>query len=82
MLSSSSWLCRQLCGVSWESTHKVTRYFRGLVGRRTEMKAKSASNLTSARSLVAAHIPDPKTGRHEGVGLFDYASLYPNIITE
>ena len=31
--------------------------------------------------LVAAHIPDPKTGRHEGVGLFDYASLYPNIIT-
>ena len=71
---------QQLCGVSWESTHKVTRYFRGLVGRRTEMKAKSASNVKRDK-LVAAHIPDPKTGRHEGVGLFDYASLYPNIIT-
>ncbi len=70
---------QKLCGVSWGSTHKVTRYFRGLVGRRTDKKAPSARNITR-EPLVAAHIPDPIPGRHEGVGLFDYASLYPNII--
>lgn len=70
---------QQLCGVSWASTHKVTRYFRGLVGRRTELKAPSAYKVMR-ESLQAAHIPDPIPGRHEGVGIFDYASLYPNII--
>jgi len=71
---------QQLCGVSWESTHNVTRYFRGLVGRRTEKKAKSASKV-KREALKAAHIPDPIPGRHEGVAAVDYASLYPNIIT-
>ena len=70
---------QQLCGVSWGSTHKVTRYFRGMVGRRTELKAPSAYKVMR-ESLQAAHIPDPIPGRHEGVGIFDYASLYPNII--
>ena len=70
---------QQLCGVSWGSTHKVTRYFRGLVGRRTELKAPSAKNVYR-EPLVAAHIPDPIPGRHEGVAIVDYASLYPNII--
>jgi len=70
---------QQLCGVSWASTHKVTRYFRGLVGRRTDKKAKSAIN-NRREQLTAAHIPDPIAGRHEGVAIVDYASLYPNII--
>lgn len=70
---------QQLCGVSWASTHKVTRYFRGLVGRRTDKKAKSAIN-NRREQLTAAHIPDPIPGRHEGVAIVDYASLYPNII--
>ena len=70
---------QQLCGVSFASTHKVTRYFRGLVGRRTKMKAKSAIN-NRREQLTAAHIPDPIPGRHEGVAIVDYASLYPNII--
>ena len=70
---------QQLCGVSWGSTHKVTRYFRGMVGRRTKLKAPSAHKVMR-ESLQAAHIPDPIAGRHEGVGIFDYASLYPNII--
>lgn len=70
---------QQLCGVSWASTHKVTRYFRGLIGRRTDKKAKSAVNV-SREQLTAAHIPDPIPGRHEGVAIVDYASLYPNII--
>ena len=70
---------QQLCGVSWGSTHKVTRYFRGLVGRRTDEKAPTASNVRR-EELEAAFIPDPITGRHQGVALVDYASLYPNII--
>ena len=70
---------QQLCGVSWGSTHKVTRYFRGLVGRRTDEKAPSATNIRR-EELEAAFIPNPITGRHQGVALVDYASLYPNII--
>lgn len=70
---------QQLCGVSWGSTHKVTRYFRGLVGRRTDMKAPSAKNV-AREDMKAAHIPDPIPGRHAGVALVDFASLYPNII--
>ena len=70
---------QQLCGVSWGSTHKVTRYFRGLVGRRTDMKALSARNI-AREHMEAAFIPNPVPGRHEGVAIVDYASLYPNII--
>jgi len=70
---------QQLCGVSFASTHKVTRYFRGLIGRRTDKKAKSAMNV-QREALTAAHIPNPIPGRHEGVAIVDYASLYPNII--
>jgi DNA polymerase I len=70
---------QKLCGVSWGSTHKVTRYFRGLVGRRTDEKAPSARN-QNREHMQAAHIPDPIPGRHEGVALVDFASLYPNII--
>ena len=70
---------QQLCGVSWASTHKVTRYFRGMIGRRTQLKARSARNVMRD-ILTAAHIPNPIPGRHEGVAILDYASLYPNII--
>ena len=70
---------QQLCGVSWGSTHSVTRYFRGLIGRRTDKKAPSARN-KNREHMQAAHIPDPIPGRHAGVALVDYASLYPNII--
>ncbi len=69
----------KLCGVSFPSTNKVTRYFRGLIARRTELKAPS-SKAQNREDLQAAYIPDPISGRHIGVGLFDYASLYPNII--
>ena len=70
---------QQLCGVSFPSTCRVTRYFRGLIGRRTSYKAPS-SKAVSREELEAAYIPEPKHGRHSGVGLYDYASLYPNII--
>ncbi len=70
---------QQLCGVTFPSTCRVTRYFRGLIGRRTSYKAPS-SRAVSREELEAAFIPLPKPGRHEGVGLFDYASLYPSVI--
>jgi DNA polymerase I len=69
----------KLCGVGFRSTYKVTRYFRGLIGRRTDLKAPS-SKAQNREELQAAYIPDPIPGRHEGVALVDYASLYPNII--
>ena len=70
---------QQLCGVSFASTHKVSRYFRGLIGRRTELKAPSSRPQTRV-DLQAAYIPDPKWGRYENVALLDFASWYPNII--
>ena len=70
---------QQLAGVSFGSTHKVTRYFRGLIGRRTEMKAPSSYSQDRAE-LQAAWVMPPVAGRHENVALVDFASLYPNII--
>jgi DNA polymerase elongation subunit (family B) len=70
---------QQLAGVSFGSTHKVTRYFRGLIGRRTDLKAPS-SYLQDRPELQAAWVMPPVPGRHENVALVDFASLYPNII--
>ncbi len=70
---------QQLAGVSFGSTHKVTRYFRGLMGRRTDLKAPS-SYKEQRPELQAAWVMPPVAGRHEGVALVDFASLYPNII--
>ena len=71
---------QQLAGVSFGSTHKVSRYFRGLIGRRTELKAPS-SYIEERPELQAAWVMPPVAGRHENVALKDFASLYPNIIT-
>ena len=70
---------QQVCGVAFNSTHNVTRYFRGLVGRRTELKAPSSFNF-ERDDLQAAWVKPAIPGRHEGVALLDFASLYPNII--
>lgn len=71
---------QQLAGVSFGSTHKVSRYFRGLIGRRTDLKAPS-SYIQERPELQAAWVMPPVPGRHENVALKDFASLYPNIIT-
>jgi DNA polymerase I len=71
---------QQLAGISFGSTHKVSRYFRGLIGRRTELKAPS-SYIAERPELQAAWVMPPVAGRHENVALKDFASLYPNIIT-
>ena len=70
---------QQMAGVSFGSTHKVTRYFRGLIGRHTDIKAPS-SYIQERPDLQAAWVMPPVAGRHEGVALLDFASLYPNII--
>ena len=70
---------QQMAGVSFGSTHKVTRYFRGLIGRHTDIKAPS-SYIQERPDLQAAWVMPPVAGRHKGVALLDFASLYPNII--
>lgn len=70
---------QRLCGVAFFSTHNVSRYFRGLMGRRTDLKAMS-TYAEDREKLEAAWVMPPVAGRHEGVALVDFASLYPNII--
>ena len=70
---------QQLCGVAFFSTHNVSRYFRGLIGRRTELKAPS-SFIQEREPLKAAWVKPAIPGRHKDVALLDFASLYPNII--
>ena len=70
---------QQVCGVQFGSTHNVSRYFRGLIGRHTELKAPT-SWIEERPELQAAWVMPPVAGRHENVALVDFASLYPNII--
>lgn len=70
---------QQVAGVQFGSTHNVSRYFRGLIGRKTNLKAPT-SYLLERPELQAAWVMPPVPGRHEDVALVDFASLYPNII--
>lgn len=70
---------QQLCGVAFFSTHNVSRYYRGLIGRRTSLKALS-SYTQEREALKAAWVMPAIPGRHENVALLDFTSLYPNII--
>lgn len=70
---------QNVAGVQFASTHNVSRYFRGLVGRRTELKAPTTRQ-EERPELQAAWVMPPVAGRHEAVALVDFASLYPNII--
>lgn len=70
---------QQVAGVQFGSTHNVSRYFRGLIGRQTELKAPT-SWIEDRPELQAAWVMPPVAGRHENVALVDFASLYPNII--
>ena len=70
---------QQVAGVQFGSTHNVSRYFRGLIGRKTNLKAPTAYN-EQRPPLQAAWVMPPIIGRHQNVALVDFASLYPNII--
>ena len=70
---------QQVAGVQFGSTHNVSRYFRGLIGRKTNLKAPT-SYIEERAPLQAAWVMKTVPGRHENVALVDFASLYPNII--
>jgi len=70
---------QQVAGVQFGSTHNVSRYFRGLIGRKTNLKAPT-SYIEERAELQAAWVMPPVPGRHMNVALKDFASLYPNII--
>jgi DNA polymerase elongation subunit (family B) len=70
---------QQVAGVQFGSTHNVSRYFRGLIGRKTNLKAPT-SFIEERPDLQAAWVMPPVAGRHQNVALVDFASLYPNII--
>jgi len=70
---------QRVAGIDFASTHNVSRYFRGLVGRRTDLKAMSTWK-ENRPEIEAGWVMQPIPGRREGVALVDFASLYPNII--
>ena len=70
---------QRICGVSFQSCHNVTRFARGLLGRRTEWKAPTRPD-AEKRDYEGAFIPPPKPGRYAGVACVDYKGLYPSII--
>ena len=70
---------QRLCGVRFASCHNVTRFARGLLGRRTHWKAPTKTK-QSKREYEGAFIPPPTPGRYEGVACVDYKGLYPSLI--
>jgi len=70
---------QRLCGVCFESSHRVTHFARGLLSRRTHYKAPSRSK-DERPKLEGAFIPPPAPGRYEDVACLDFKGLYPSII--
>jgi len=70
---------QKFCGVQFRSTHNVTNFLRGLFARRTSLKAPSLFN-RQREELTAATVAKTIPGRHKGVALLDFASMYPLII--
>jgi len=70
---------QRLCGVKFSSCHNVTRFARGLLGRRTHWKAPTKTK-QAKREYEGAFIPPPTPGRYEGVACVDYKGLYPSLI--
>ena len=72
---------QKFCGVRFQSTHNVSNYIRGLIGRRTELKGPSLFN-RKREEMTAAYVPSPKPGRWPGVACIDFAAMYPQIIVD
>tara|TARA_Y100000361_G_scaffold65916_1_gene57906 strand:- start:2491 stop:4836 length:2346 start_codon:yes stop_codon:yes gene_type:complete len=72
---------QQYCGVRFQSIHRVTNYVRGLFSRYSEYKPPSMRE-NSRKELKAANVLRTIPGRHEHVGLVDFASMYPRIIVD
>ena len=72
---------QKFCGVRFQSTHNVSNYIRGLIGRRTDLKGPSLFN-RKREEMTAAYVPSPKPGRWPGVACIDFAAMYPRIIVD
>ena len=72
---------QKFCGVRFQSTHNVSNYIRGLIGRRTDLKGPSLFN-RKREEMTAAYVPSPKPGRWPGVACIDFAAMYPQIIVD
>lgn len=70
---------QRVCGVAFDSTHNVTRFARGLIGRRTDTKAPTNIDI-EPEDYPGGHIPAPTPGRYQNVAVVDYKQLYPSII--
>ena len=70
----------RLCGVSIQSATNVTNFARGLIQRRTHLKAPS--RVASAKiELKGAEFIITDNGLYEDVAVIDYKGLYPSLIT-
>jgi DNA polymerase elongation subunit (family B) len=70
----------RLCGVSIQSATNVTNFMRGLVSRRTHLKAPSRYRAEKVE-LEGAEFITKEPGLYEGVAIIDYKGLYPSLIT-
>jgi len=70
----------RLCGVSIQSATNVTNFARGLLSRRTHLKAPTRFNAEKA-DLAGAEFILKEPGLYEGVAILDYKGLYPSLIT-
>ena len=70
----------RLCGVSIQSATNVTNFARGLLSRRTHLKAPSRYRAEKV-DLEGAEFIMKEPGLYEGVAIIDYKGLYPSLIT-
>ena len=70
----------RLCGVSIQSATNVTNFARGLLSRRTQLKAPSRYKAEKV-DLAGAEFILKEPGLYEGVAIVDYKGLYPSLIT-
>ena len=70
----------RLCGVSIQSATNVTNFARGLLSRRTHLKAPSRYKAEKV-DLTGAEFIMKEPGLYEGVAIIDYKGLYPSLIT-
>ena len=70
----------RLCGVSIQSATNVTNFARGLISRRTHLKAPTRFKAEKV-DLQGAEFIMKDPGLYEGVAIIDYKGLYPSLIT-
>lgn len=71
---------QRVCGVPFKSVFTVSRFARGLLRRTATWAAPTGSfNKGSDKSYGGGFVAEPKTGRHESVGVFDFRAMYAEI---